>query len=208
MKTQTNAMWLAAALFALLAAAGLLGGDLAVARWIATVRPPPWWGQGTAWLDLIALKEVSNFLLGALLVVAAGGLVAIRRTRRIGWPLLYLGLVQFLSTTIADLAKPQFGRLRPFEALEGSSGADLWFVGANAFPSGHAAFYAGLFFPLMLLLPRWSALWVLPPAFIAVARVVGNDHYLSDVCASLALAAALAAALSPLAAKGGGEPQR
>ena len=208
MHRRINALWLAAGLFALLAAAGLLGVDFVLARWEARGLAEAVWERGTAWLDLVALKEISNFLLGAVLIVAAGALLILRATRRIGWPLLYVGLVQFLSTTIADLAKPQLGRLRPFEALDQSAGADLWFVGANSFPSGHAAFYAGLFFPLALLFPRWMALWAIPPVFVAAARLAQHDHYLSDVAVSLALAAALAAALSPLAVKGRAAPHR
>lgn len=208
MGRRIKALWLAAGLFALIAAAGLLGVDFVLARWEAAGLAGTVWERGTAWLDLVALKEVSNFLLGALLIGAAGALLVARATRRVGWPLLYVGLVQFLATTIADLAKPQFGRLRPFEALDRSAGADLWFVGANAFPSGHAAFYAGLFFPLALLFPRWAALWAIPPLFIAAARLAQHDHYLSDVAVSLALAAALAAALSPLAAKGRADRQQ
>jgi membrane-associated phospholipid phosphatase len=44
----------------------------------------------------------------------------------------------------------------------------------------------------------------LPPLFIAAARVLEHDHYLSDVSASLALAALLAAGLAALAEKGRG----
>ena len=62
---------------------------------------------------------------------------------------------------------------------------------STSFPSGHVAFYAGLFLPLMMLAPRLSPLWAIPPAFVAVARVLDHDHYVSDVTASLALAAAL-----------------
>jgi membrane-associated phospholipid phosphatase len=195
-------MWAAALLFALVAAAGLLGFDAPVARWSAGEAGDSLWSRGTQLLDLVVLKEISNFLLGAVLILAAGGLLVALGTRSLGWPLLYVGLVQFLATTIADLSKPQFGRLRPFEALANPGAADSWFVGANAFPSGHAAFYAGLFLPLMMLFPRWTLLWALPPLFIAAARVVEHDHYLSDVAASLALAAVLAAVLSPLAARG------
>jgi membrane-associated phospholipid phosphatase len=194
-------LWLAAAVAALLAVAGLLGLDSAVAKGTAGGSAGPVWDLGTRALDLLALKEVSNFLLGALLLAAAGLLLALRRTRGWGWPLLYLALVQSVATVAADLSKPPFGRLRPFEAAA-QGGVDTWFVGANSFPSGHTAFYAGLFLPLTVLLPRWALLWVLPPLFIAAARVLEDDHYLSDVAASLALAAALAAALAPLARRG------
>src|SRR5688572_30240919 len=165
--------WIAALAFTLIAAAGLLGVDAAMSRWTATLpQDQTLWDRGTAWLDLIVLKEVSNFLLGAILLLAGGLLLVLRATRRFGWATLYLGLVQFLTTTIADLAKPQLGRLRPWEAMAEPGAGDVWFVGANSFPSGHTAFYAGLFLPLMLLLPRWSWLWALPPLFIALARIL------------------------------------
>jgi membrane-associated phospholipid phosphatase len=100
--------------------------------------------------------------------------------------------VQFVATCLADFAKPVFGRLRPHETL-----ADLWFAGGgNSFPSGHAAFYAGLFLPLMVLFPRYSALFAIPPLFVGVARLMEHDHYLSDVAVSFAFAALLAAGLS------------
>lgn len=195
-----NALWTAALLLALLCVAGIAGLDGVVAKWTATLpEGGTLWGRGTSFLDSLVLKQVSNFLLGAILMLAAGLLLLLQSTRAIGFSLLYLGVVQFFATLIADLGKPQFGRLRPFESV---AGGDNWFVGANSFPSGHAAFYAGLFFPLIRLLPRGSFAWILPPLFIASARVLDHDHYLSDVSASLALAAALAAGLSFLADKG------
>ena len=188
-------LWALALAAAALAAAGLLGLDGPVARWSAGRQPgEAFLSATTGLLDLVALKEISNFLLGALLLAIAAALLALRRTRLLGWRLLYIGAVQFVATVAADLAKPQFGRLRPFEAMADGPLADTWFVGANAFPSGHAAFYAGLFFPLVLLFPRFAWLWLVPPLLVAAARVVEHDHYLSDVAASLSLAAFLALA--------------
>jgi membrane-associated phospholipid phosphatase len=185
-----------AALSALVGGAGLAGLDGQVARAVSGTVPG-YWAIVIAVLDFLFLKPISNFLLGALLLLVAGVLFAIRRFRRGAWIALYVGLVQFLSTTIADLAKPPFGRLRPWEAA-GQGGADVWFVGANSFPSGHAAFYGGLFLPFVALAPRLTPLWLVPPLFVAAARVMVSDHYLSDVAFSLALAALLAAALLPV----------
>jgi membrane-associated phospholipid phosphatase len=194
-------LWAIAALALLVTAAGLLGLDQAVARWTAGMPDRGTiWDKGTALLDLVALKTISTFLLGFLLLVVAAVLVALRRTRRTGWVLLYLGAVQFAATVTADLSKPQLGRLRPFEAAQ-QSGGDTWFVGANSFPSGHEAFYAGLFLPLMLLFPRAAWLFAIPPLFVAAARVAEHDHYLSDVTASIALAALLSIAFRFLLAK-------
>jgi membrane-associated phospholipid phosphatase len=190
-------LWVIALLAGLLFAGGLLGLDRVVASWsVHDQAGESIFGAGTGLMDLLALKEISNFLLGLLLLAVAIGLLIVRATRGIGWPLLYVAAVQFAATIVADLSKPQFGRLRPDEATMQSAGADTWFVGANAFPSGHTAFYAGLFFPLLLLLPRWAVVWLLPPLFIAIARVVQHDHYLSDVAASIALAALLSIGLS------------
>ncbi len=180
----------AALLFALLASGGIFVLDRPIALWSAGYHvTAPMWDQVTSLMDQAVFKEVSNFLLGPILMLAAGLLLLMRATRGLGWSLLFLGIVQFGSTIVADLSKPQLGRLRPFEALAEPGGIDRWFVGANSFPSGHVAFYAGLFFPLMMILPRWSLLRAIPPLFIAAARVVSHDHYLSDAAASLALAA-------------------
>ncbi len=192
-----RAYWTIAALALLLTAGGLFGLDAEVAGW--TVGLPSGgtvWDKGTALLDVMALKTLSTFLLGFVLLIAAALLLIVRRTRPIGWPLLYVGSVQFLSTVAADLSKPQFGRLRPFEAAQ--QGADTWFVGANSFPSGHEAFYAGLFLPLMLIFPRAAFLFAIPPLFIAAARIAEHDHYLSDVSAAIALAALLSIAFRSL----------
>ena len=200
MRGPVRILWGVAALSALVGAAGLAGLDQMVARALAGT-PAAFWNGTVDLLELVTLKKISTFLLGALLILAAGLLLAIRPLRRAGRQLLYLGLVQFLATTIADLSKPQLGRLRPWEAAQ-AGGADSWFVGANSFPSGHAAFFAGLFLPLIVLVPRLAPLWLVPPLFVAAARVAVSDHYLSDVAFAIALAAALAAALAPVARRG------
>lgn len=195
---QSNWMAWAAAMSALLAVLALVALDTMVAQATAGGAPDSVWSRGTALLDVLSLKNISNFLLGPVLLLAAIILLVMPSMRdRFAWPLVYVGAVQSLSTMIADFSKPLFGRARPFEAA-----ADIWFTGANSFPSGHTAFYAGLFFPLIILFPRWSPLLVIPPLFVATSRVIENDHYVSDVAASLALAAALAAALAFLARRG------
>jgi membrane-associated phospholipid phosphatase len=194
-----RALWTTAICFALLAAAGLAGLDRVVAEAVPAAGPASPWNRGVSLLDMLALRQVGDWLLPFALVLAALLLLVLRATRSIGFPLLYLGLVQLVSYAAADLSKPLLGRLRPSEA---AAGGDIWFAGGNSFPSGHTAFYAGLFLPLVVLFWRLAPLWALPPLFVAAARVMAHDHYLSDVSASLALAAALAALLAPLAQKG------
>ena len=195
-----NALWTAALLLALLSVAGIAALDGVVARSTATLSDGAMiWSGGAAMLDSLLLRNLSNFLLGATLMLAAGLLLLIPATRLTGFALLYVGVVQFFTTLIADFARLQFGRLPPSQS---AAGGDNWFVGAGSFPSAQAAFYAGIFFPLIRLFPRATILWILPPLYIAAARLLVQDHYLSDVSASFALAAALAAGLSFLADKG------
>ncbi len=183
-----------AAAFAFLAFVSIFALDRPLSEWAAAhPRGGSYWDTGTRLMDQIFLKEISNFLLGPILLIAGGVLLLLRSTRRNGWMLVYIGAVQFATTTIADLAKPLIGRLRPEEAI---AGMDSWLAGGNAFPSGHTAFFAGLFFPMMLIAPRWTFLFAIPPLFIAAARVLENDHYLSDVSASLALAALVTGGLA------------
>ncbi|HYG29070.1 MAG TPA: phosphatase PAP2 family protein [Allosphingosinicella sp.] len=188
-----TALWTIALFFALATAAGLAGLDAVVFERLPAAAPDSYWARGVTLLDMVALREVWDFLLGLALVLAGAILLALAGTRSTGFAILYIGLVQLLSYAAADLSRPWFGRVRPFEAVGGS---DLWFTAGNSFPSGHAAFYAGLFFPLILLFPRLSPLWGLPPLFVAAARMMEQGHYLSDVSASLTLAAALAALLA------------
>jgi len=197
--------WWAALAFALVAAAGLLGLDAAVVRWTAALPDDDtFWDRGTALLDAVTLKGTSTYLLGMSLLAAAGLLLTMRRTRTAGRLVLYVGAVQLVTATLAEIAKPPFGRLRPFQA----GGIDRWFAGADSFPSGHAASYAGLFFPLILLFPRLTLVWAVPALFVALARIADHVHYLSDVCASLALAAAFTAAFSALVPKAPPTPAR
>jgi membrane-associated phospholipid phosphatase len=194
-----TALWTTALFFALLAAAGLAGLDRMVAGSVQEAADDSVWASGVALFDKVATRDLGDFLLGSALLLAALILLVLRSTRSIGFPLLYVALVQLLAYAAADLSKPFFGRIRPSEAM---SGGDVWFAAGNSFPSGHTAFYAGLFLPLVLLFPRLSPLWAIPPVFVAVSRVMERDHYLSDVTASLAIASAFAALLAFVAEKG------
>jgi membrane-associated phospholipid phosphatase len=188
---------------AMLAALGLLAFDRPVAEFVRTTGIEDAWlfAQGTAWLDLATGKEISKFLLGGALLLAGAGLSLTERTRAPGRTLLYVANVQLFATLLTGVAKNLFGRLRPYEVLASGQWDATWFVGGSAFPSGHAGFYFGLCLPLAWRFPRWR--WPLLGVawFIAIARIVANDHYLGDVAASIAIAAALAWAMVGIAGK-------
>lgn len=82
------------------------------------------------------------------------------------------------------------GRARPFY------GNEFTFFnldnGFHAFPSGHAAdaFVSGVFLYVLLRRSRWAPLRWLPLAYaacMAIARVMMNAHFLSDVIAGSAI---------------------
>lgn len=146
-------------------------------------------GKFVGLLDFLTGKDISTFLLGFVMIATALAMLGLGKFSWLGRPLLYVGLVQFSITVIADLSKPQLGRLRPFETTNSGPAADLWFVAGNSFPSGHVASYAGLGIPLIVLFPRWWPLFIAIPASVAFERIASNDHYFSDVTASFALSA-------------------
>lgn len=190
---RSRPLLVAAAFMAALTLAGIALLDLPIAMWLhdSGFEGLGLFDKGTALLDLITGKEVSKFLLGGLIVLLGGALAASRRSRRFGFAALYVGAVQLLSTLIAGVSKTVFGRLRPYEVLQGDLPATMWQAGGNSFPSGHTAFYFGLFVPLACLFPKWKWPLLVIPVFIGIARINANEHYLSDVTTSIGLVAVL-----------------
>jgi len=181
--------------------AGLLGLDRIVAESVHSSGYERMWifTQGTLLLDTVTGKEISKFLIGLLLMGCAFGLLVPKRTRILGWSTLFVGLVQLLGTLVTGVSKNFFDRLRPFQLLQSGDWNHEWFVDGSAFPSGHAGFYFGLFMPLAYLFPRWRWPLLLTPWFIAIARVDANDHFISDVAASIALVGVLTLIFAKLA---------
>ncbi len=193
MKNDDKLMVIHLVLGTVMATAGLLGADRALAEWL---RESGYEGigallQGTTLLDTISGKDVSKFLIGLLATALGLALMASLKTRGIGRCALFVGLAHLLGTTLPGVLKNAFGRLRPFELLQGGDWAHAWFVGGNSFPSGHAGFYFSLFLPLVYLFPRWWWALLFTPWFIAVARIDANHHFLSDVGVSIVIVAGI-----------------
>jgi membrane-associated phospholipid phosphatase len=178
--------------------AGLLGVDRTIAEYLRSSGYEDLWvfSAGTALLDTVTGKEISKFLIGLTLSGCALALMVSSKTRALGWVTLFVGLVQLLGTLLTGVSKNVFERLRPFQLLESGDWSHAWFADGSAFPSGHAGFYFGLFMPLAYLFPRWHWPIMLTPWFIAAARVNANDHFVSDVAASIVVAGALTLVLA------------
>ena len=156
---------------------------------------------GIRLLDTLSGKDLYKFLPGLALAILGGALLIPVRMRQHGVALLFVGATHMLSTLICGMSKELFRRLRPHELLDSGNWDAMWFVSGSSFPSGHAGFYFGLFLPLVYLFPRWRWPLLVVPFFIAAARINANMHFLSDVTASMAVAAlvtlAMVAALRP-----------
>lgn len=131
---------------------------------------------------------LGEFLLGGVFVVVGLIGLAIRRTSYVAHALIFTGAVQWVTIEAAWQIKEVFGRMRPFQLIEKNDWSHIWFMGSNSFPSGHNAFFWGLFVPLMYAFPRWRIPLLIVPVFIAFARVDENYHFVSDVLASISLA--------------------
>lgn len=130
---------------------------------------------------------ISKWLTGLVLLVIAAALSFVARWRPAAWLFLFAGLSQLTTRLIAGVLKNVFLRLRPYEAL---AIGDRWFTdGGSSFPSGHAAHFWGLFFALAIAFPRTRIPLLILAIFVSLSRVVVNDHYLSDVLGSAAIAA-------------------
>jgi len=144
-------------------------------------------GRGVALLgNRIGLGQL---LLGTIFIALGLVLALARRLRPLARALVFAGAVQLATIEAAWWIKDFFGRLRPHQLIERNDWTHIWFAGGNSFPSGHNAFFWGLFLPLAYLYPRWRIPLLIIPVFIAFARIDENYHFLSDVLGAIALAA-------------------
>lgn len=193
---------IAAALFGVLGAAGLLGVDRMLAQWVrasglerADVFVVP-----LDLLDTISGLHTWYWLAGSItLALALAGLALMREAR---WPrvLALAALVQLATIASMMLGKSLFGRLRPEQVLASGDWSQTWFVGGGSFPSGHSSFYFGLLLPIAAACPAWWQRVALlgVPLFAIAARIDMARHFLSDVMASALLAALYALLLATL----------
>jgi len=132
--------------------------------------------------------SLSNLLLGGALIALGALWWLAWRTSYFARALVFTGLTQIATIGCAWVIKDVFGRLRPNEVIALGNWDHVWFAGGNSFPSGHNAFFWGLFLPLAYLFPKYRIPLLILPLFIALARIDENYHFLSDVLAAIALA--------------------
>jgi membrane-associated phospholipid phosphatase len=192
-----------AAIAAALMLIGLAGLDVPLAR---AVRASGFENAALFRVGLEALDTTLGmhvwFWLAGTVCIAAGVIGLLWRRlplpRGLAPALLAAGLVQVATIATMIQGKNAFGRMRPSQVFESGDWSHIWFAGGGSFPSGHGAFYFGLFLPLAALArPLWLRVVLLAiPIYVVIARIDMARHFLSDVMASTLIAAlyALAAA--------------
>jgi membrane-associated phospholipid phosphatase len=145
---------------------------------------------GTHWLEIGTGQSIDRYFLTYVLLGLGALLFISKASRPIALILLFVGTAQIATRLTAGVLKNVFERLRPFEVIQAGNWDWKFFSGhGNSFPSGHSAFFWGLFFPLAYRFPRYRLPLLIIPVFITIARPGVNDHWCSDVVASAGLAA-------------------
>ncbi len=134
-------------------------------------------------------EKLSGFTISKYLVafvfVGIGLVVHLFKTNIfLAKPFYFIGLTFFFSRFSTGLLKNLFGRPRPDEMLHAQQVNNMFFVGGSSFPSGHTAHFWGFILPVVILFPRWKWLLIIP-TLISVSRIMVNDHFLSDILASI-----------------------
>lgn len=195
---------------------GLLWADYPLAQWL---RASGFENAGLFSGTLYALDHLVGIHIWYWLmpcVVAALGLLALALRRKLKLAaraapiLLSTCIVQAATIGLMILGKTSFGRLRPQQVLESGDWTQaIWFVGGGSFPSGHSAFYFGLFLPLAAWATRlWLRVILLAiPVFVVIARIDLAKHFISDVSASAVLAAVAGLLVATLMRRWIGSPR-
>ena len=161
--------------------------DQPVAHWVAAHDTiPGGWSGVLHVLEYAIGIEPWRWIGVCVLVAGALATQLVWRRQRTAWTLV--ALTHLLATNVMWWSKLAFGRLRPLDWHGGAT----FFEGGGSFPSGHVMLFASVVLPIVTLYPRaWPLLAV--PIYAAIARVMVNAHFVSDVVGGFAATAAITA---------------
>ena len=176
--------------FAVATMLSILVIDVPVARAISADEPSPFWDNTLDVLEWLILLPPHKLVLPVTLVVALLTSMVVNRWRALAPALMTIAMVHLATRFVTNWIKDGTGRLRPYEwikkGVDGSFGHD----GGIAFPSGHVVLFASLAIPILYVFPR-TRIAAIPllaiTAFVALARIAVNAHWISDTLGSIAL---------------------
>ena len=174
-----------AAAMAVLTAASIAVIDQPVARLLAQYEASPVWDRGIDALEWAIGLPIFKLLSAVLLVLAMLVTASVPRLRVHAPVFMLLAGTHLVSRLAMIYGKELTGRLRPHQWLE--LGGDTFFrEGGLSFPSGHVVLFASLVIPIAVLWRRARPL-VAIAAFVMIARIAVNAHFISDVLSAIAL---------------------
>lgn len=172
--------WALLVLLAGIAAAGLLGLDHPVADWVHAHAPR------THWLHEAA-DRVSWMGLGGWYVVPPALLFVwwrwVRPHPRWAGLCVWLLGAQALGSLTVRILKILFGRWRPDQPLGGTFEFFSFKAKMNSFPSGHTCEVVSVMTVLWFAFPRLRPVYAIWALLMAVARVMAEQHFVSDAAA-------------------------
>lgn len=166
--------------------------DAWVATTIAQYEPATFWNAIISKLEWLLLLPTLPWMSGIVLAVAMLASVFVKPWRWAAPAMMFLAGSHIIGRALTNYIKEWTGRLRPLEwiksgAHDGAVGSFLR-EGGLAFPSGHVAIFASVIVPLVVLRPKlWPLLTIV--AYVMVARVIVDAHWVSDVIGSVAVVA-------------------
>lgn len=193
-RAQLLKLAIASALLALLGVAFL---DKPIALWVHAHEQSGVWNAIVGKLEYAIGIEPWTYLAPAVLVAGFVATLVVAHWRPYARAWGYVAVVYLVTRNLMGWAKVVFGRLRPHQWAD-VGGSTFGFIGKGAsFPSGHVVVFGAILLPLAVVAPRTRPLLLIVP-FIMIARIAVQAHFLSDVCAGLALTALVSWACVPL----------
>lgn len=187
-----RALALAAASCAIATVLAVAFLDRPLARLLGDYEPLAVWNGGIELLEWATGYPLWRMGLPVGLVAGMVATVAVPRWRPHAYAWMFVAGTH-LATRLATIhLKDATERMRPHAWLGKGEPDGTFFEGGAAFPSGHGTLFASIAIPLAVLYPRLRLPMLFVAGFATVARVAVNDHWASDVLASLTLVALVA----------------
>lgn len=162
--------------------------DQPLARVIARYEPSPIWDRILTVLEWGLGLPLIPWTSGIVLAVIMLATVARPRWRPHAPVWMFLAASHILGRIAMVHLKDLTGRLRPLQWIERGGDETFGWVKGVSFPSGHVVLFASVILPVICVWPRARPLLAVV-GFVMIARVIADQHYVSDVVGAIALTA-------------------
>jgi membrane-associated phospholipid phosphatase len=123
-----------------------------------------------------------------------------KEQRRYASMALYIFMTNIIAGVVVWFIKVPFGRMRPEFYLKDNLYGFEWFEinhKITSFPSGHTITAISTTVGLSLLFPKYKYIFISFGIIVALSRVIGTEHFMSDVVFASFLGTMVATLLYP-----------